>query len=241
MTEVANTPSSPNHRPRGATDPEASAAARKAADTAQRVGEAAAPVVAQLTDPTLSASGPSGASGGSAASSPDPFAPEACIVDPKLIGSRRIHIAIARRKPGPLEWFRLHPGEEYYRGPLGLVTVQNAEGIGATYFTTPAMASLLPPGTCKPHYLGLAVTSTGAIFIPEIKMPDPNRANVWTDSAKAVYDKALTGWVCMESSARLGAQISQPLVQVVGVFACFQKGALGETGAGRLRGCAHGR
>ena len=62
------------------------------------------------------------------------------------------------------------------------------------------MASKLPPGTCKPYYLGLAVTSTGAIFIVEIKMPDPNRANIWTDSAKAVYDRALTGWVCMEKA-----------------------------------------
>jgi hypothetical protein len=132
--------------------------------------------------------------------SPDllnPYNPEDLWIDPSKIhgaaATKKIFTTIPVRKPNKHEFFRVHPGGEFWRLVALLEWERNL------YVVHPTMVPHMDQDDIFYAYLCLAVSTSGQPFFWPVKVSKPDRTNQWNDSALLLAKKAIDVWVKMRS------------------------------------------
>jgi hypothetical protein len=135
---------------------------------------------------------------------PDPFNPEALRLDLSFTEGaavKKLLTSIPVRKPGPQDWVRVHPAEDYRLSVALIVLKDDRE----SYLVLPSMASELV-GEWTPHTLYTVINRQGVLSIWAARLPGSDgRQNEWWRSAQEAAELAMTKWVRMKSDMALGA------------------------------------
>ena len=135
---------------------------------------------------------------------PDPFNPEALRLDLSFTEGaavKKLLTSIPVRKPGPQDWVRVHPAEDYRLSVALIVLKDDRE----SYLVLPSMASELV-GEWTPHTLYTVINRQGVLSIWPARLPGSDgRQNEWWRSAQEAAELAMTKWVRMKSDMALGA------------------------------------
>jgi hypothetical protein len=213
MTESANTSPPSNRRTGGATDPQASAAARKAQYAAQEAGETTpptpelkpiAPALGAVVKPNPVIS-PTVAQINVAAAQ-DPFADLANIrVDQNFAntpGLRTLRTIIPVRRPGKQEFFRVNP-DRAYRLPAAIMQDETEDK--EVYLLMGGLHIQLP-GEFKLVNLRLTISMQNVLAIWPVVIPGYNgeRPNSWHVSAEDAASVAETRWTRVRSVKAVG-------------------------------------
>jgi hypothetical protein len=116
-------------------------------------------------------------------------------------------VNIPLRKPRPLEFFRVHPGEDYRFGPI-LMT----QPLGSREFfvVSSELRTHLRPREYWIAEIVLAINTQAEVFLWPLKLRSPlGRISDWSISALECVERAQTDWVQME------ADMSQGMYRVV--------------------------
>jgi hypothetical protein len=213
MTEVSNTPPSLSRRRSGATDPEASAAARKAAYAAQEVGESAAqtpelrPIAPALTAAVTPKSViPPTVAQVNVAAAGDPFADLANIrVDQNFAntpGLKTLRTIIPVRRPGKQEFFRVNPDPAYRLAAAIMLDETEDQEV---YLLMGGLHHQLP-GEFRLVNLRLTISTQDVLAIWPVTVPGYNgeTPNSWHLSAENAASTAETQWTRMRAVKALG-------------------------------------
>jgi len=212
MNEAANIPPSLNRRRSGATDQEASAAARKAAD-AQEAGKTMAPTpelkpIAPALAAAVTANPlvPPTVAQVNVAAAKDPFADLANIrVDQNFAntpGLKTLRTIIPVRRPGKQEFFRVNP-DPNYRLPAAIMVDETEDK--EMYLLLGGLHTQLP-GEFKLVNLRLTISMQNVLAIWPVTIPGYNgeMPNSWHLSAENAASIAEMQWTRMRSVKALG-------------------------------------
>jgi hypothetical protein len=117
-----------------------------------------------------------------------------------LTGTRELLSHVPVRKPGPHEFFRVHPDPKMSLTTTVFVDKQERE----TFFVEPKMRGALI-GETKPALLTTAVTTQGVVLIFPVYLPIDGRTYPWWEAAREAAELAKTNWIRMVADMRLGA------------------------------------
>lgn|SRR5262249_12121775 len=111
--------------------------------------------------------------------------------------------AIPIRKPEPLEFIRVHPGEDYRMGPVSFINLkQNRE----FYLVTPELRFELRP---REYWFGIIFLATNRLdrpFFWIVTTQSPTgRVNDWYTSVQDVAETAMHQWVQIVADQSAGA------------------------------------
>jgi len=127
----------------------------------------------------------------------NPYRPEDLWIDPSKIHAagavNRPLTTIPIRKPNKHEFFRTHPGEEYWR----LVAFVEFERV--LYLVHPSMVRHLDEGDIFYAKFCLAISKSRELFFWPIKESAQGRNNMWNDSAFDIAKMAIGKWVKIRS------------------------------------------
>ena len=133
-----------------------------------------------------------------------PYKPEDMWIDPELIhhggAVKKLLTTIPLRKPNKHEFFRIHPGPEYWRVMAFLELSR-----GDTYPIRPDIVPHLDPVDFFYAYLCLAITRQGTLFFWTLKISTEDRRNSWNESALVVAKAAIDNWLKLKSRQEEGA------------------------------------
>jgi hypothetical protein len=135
---------------------------------------------------------------------PDPFDPANLRLDQSFTEGaavKKLLTSISVRKPGPQDWVRVHPAEDYRLSVALIVLKDDRE----SYLVLPSMASELV-GEWTPHTLYTVINRQGVLSIWPARLPGSDgRQNEWWRSAQEAAELAMTKWVRIKSDMALGA------------------------------------
>jgi hypothetical protein len=107
-------------------------------------------------------------------------------------------LTVARRKPKPTEFFRVHPDPTMSRAAY--VFIDREEMNSECYFVMPAARPFIAEHL-RPVMLVSCITRQNVAFIWPVALPDPGansgRQNRWGSSALEAMEVAKTSWVKM--------------------------------------------
>ena len=133
----------------------------------------------------------------------DPFNPSALRLsqDPlAATGVKKTLIRVPVRRPGPQEFFRVHPGENYRLDTAVIELRDDRE----TYLVAPELRGELF-SEIKPVRLFTTITRQGLVALWPCKLPAADgRANSWHDTALAAAELAMTRWTRIVADMGLG-------------------------------------
>ena len=122
----------------------------------------------------------------------NPHRPEDLWIDPSKIHAagavNRPLTTIPIRKPNKHEFFRTHPGEEYWR------QVAFVEFERVLYLVHPSMVRHLDEDDIFYAIFCLCISKSGELFFWPLKQ-SKGRGNMWNDSALQIAKMATTKWV----------------------------------------------
>lgn len=132
--------------------------------------------------------------------SPDflnPHQPEDLWIDPSKIHGKaalnRPITTIPIRKPNKHEFFRTHPGEEFWHA-VAFVEIDRI-----LYPVHPEMVCHLDEDDIFYAILALAISKSGELFFWPLKMSSKGRSNMWNDSALEIAKSAIHKWTKIRS------------------------------------------
>jgi len=134
---------------------------------------------------------------------PDPFDPASlrlCADPLAAVGVKKALIRVPVRRPGPQEYFRVHPGEAY-RLETAIIDFHDDR---ETYLVAPALRAELF-AEIKPVRLYTTISRQGVVALWPCKLPGPDgRPNPWHDTALRAAEMAMTHWTRIVADMGLG-------------------------------------
>jgi hypothetical protein len=106
--------------------------------------------------------------------------------------------AFAVRKPGPDEWFRIHPD---FNPSFALYERSGGEGRSSTVYLVRRALIPLFGKAARPCTLRLAVTVQGQPFIWALKHAFNGFGETWAESRFTVVKEAIARWIAIEAGA----------------------------------------
>jgi hypothetical protein len=132
-----------------------------------------------------------------------PYKPEEMWIDPELIHKegavKKLLTTIPLRKPNKHEFFRVHPGAEYWKAMAFIELSQ-----GDIYQVMPNIVPHLDPADFFFAYLCLAITRQATLFFWPLRISAGERRNQWNESALIVAKTAIDSWTKMKSRREEG-------------------------------------
>jgi hypothetical protein len=126
----------------------------------------------------------------------NPYQPEDLWIDPaKIHGAGAVSRPITNvpiRKPNRHEFFRTHPGEEYWR-PVAFIELERI-----LYVVHPFMIPHLDEGDIFYAFLCLAISKSGQLFFWPLKI-SKGKSNAWNDSSLEIAKMGTGKWVKIRS------------------------------------------
>lgn len=117
-----------------------------------------------------------------------------------LAGVKKHITVIQVRKPGPQDFFRVHPKPDYSLQTALLEFKDDRE----VYLVDPELWPALP-GELTPKVLYLTLTRQGVLRLWPIKLPDEDgKLDDWNQSALEIAELAKQDWVRMSSNRSAG-------------------------------------
>jgi len=119
----------------------------------------------------------------------------------ELAGVRKLLTTVPVRKPGPQDFFRVHP-DEAWRLQTAVIEVKEDREV---YLVSPALREELI-GEFVPVALYTAINRQKITFLWPVKLPGPDgRHNRWHQSAMEAAELAMTRWLRLQANMALGA------------------------------------
>ena len=139
---------------------------------------------------------------------PDPFANLSSFrlkqdfSDP-ITGVKKHLTYVAVRKPRPQDFVRVHPGEDYRMGPVGVVIVKDGADKGIYLVTGEMVEQLI--GETKPVIIRLGISRQAVPFLWPVPLAGPDGTwNDWHRQQWETSNRAETAWVRMKSDMEAG-------------------------------------
>ena len=151
----------------------------------------------------MSSASNGGGNGAEPVAAPDPFNPATLRLsqDPLAVaGVKKALIRVPVRRPGPQEYVRVHPGEDF-RLDTAIIDFREA---GECYLIAPELRGELF-AEIKPVRLFVTISRQNVVAIWPCKLPGPDgRPNAWHDTALRAAELAMTRWTRIVPDMGLG-------------------------------------
>ena len=135
---------------------------------------------------------------------PDPFDPAALRLDQSFTEGpavKKLLTTIPVRKPGPQDFVRVHPAEDY-RLDTAVITLKDDR---ETYLVSPVLTRELLD-ECTPVTLFTTVSRQGVLSLWPVRLPGQDGKTMeWWRSAREAAELAIGSWVRLKANTALGA------------------------------------